>query len=80
MQATVIIAPTITTAFVRRVGTAESSHTIVLPLHNLQAIRRSQFPPSSPLQSHARAYASVAEYEGHVFVGDVRVTTFHTHS
>jgi hypothetical protein len=35
---------------------------------------------SSPLQSDARAYASVAEHEGHVFVGDIRVTTFHTHS
>jgi hypothetical protein len=52
----------------------------VLPLHDLQAIRRSQFPSSSPLQSDARAYASVAEHERHVFVGEVRVTTFHTHS
>jgi hypothetical protein len=62
------------------VGTAESSHALVLPLHDLQPIRRSQFPSSSPLQSDAHAYASVAEHERHVFVGDVRVTTFHIHS
>jgi hypothetical protein len=60
------------------VGTEESSHALVLPLHDLQAIRRLQFPSNSPLQSDARAYASVAEHERHVFVGDVRVTTFHT--
>jgi hypothetical protein len=33
-----------------------------------------------PLQSDARAYASVADHERYVFVGDVRVTTFHTYS
>jgi hypothetical protein len=54
------------------VGTEESSHTLVLPLHDLQAIRRSQFPSSSPLQSDVRACASVAEHERHVFVGDIR--------
>jgi hypothetical protein len=58
---------------------AECSHTLASPLPDLQAIRRSQFPSSSPLQSDARAYVSVAEHERHVFVGDIRVTTFHTH-
>jgi hypothetical protein len=43
--------------------------------------------PSDDLSFHLvhrcnqmRAYASVAEHERHVFVGDVRVTTFRTHS
>jgi hypothetical protein len=58
---------------------AESSHALVLPLRDRQAIPRSEFPSRSPLQSNARAYASVAQCERHVFVGEVSVTTFHTY-
>lgn len=62
------------------VCTAASSHALALPLRDLQAIRRSQFPSNSPLQSDARVCANVAEHEHHVFVSEVCVTTFHIHS
>jgi hypothetical protein len=76
MQATVIIVPTVTAVLVRR---RRNSRVFA----NARVTSSSDdvgFHLASLLQSDARAYGSVAEHERCVFVGDIRVTTFHTQS
>jgi hypothetical protein len=69
MQATVIIAPTTITALV-----PWRWHGRVLACARIASSRSANHPTISVSISFA-----VAQRERHVFVGDVRVTTFHTH-